>query len=157
MADLIITPSGSGAISLSVFVGDGSDLLTAGKFWLNRPAAMTPKYGREEFKGPQQEGRSMRRSNFDCQWIENIELQYVNTSAAAVLADFQGDQDSLMDVEGGCEMALPDWPDSFPACECYEFEPIVFHDGDLIKPTGVGSPATVRMKVRARFKQLRLS
>jgi len=153
---LTITPNGGSAITFTAFTGDGSDLLAANKFWRNRPRILTPQYGRDEFKGPYAAGKNMRRNNFDSRWIDNITVLYVDISEANVLTNIENDKAAIMNVQGGCVLALPGWPATIPTCECYDFEPMLYVDGQVVKPTGLGTPATWRAKVMMRFKQLRL-
>lgn len=155
MSDFVVTPDGGGAIAFTAFAGDGSDLLVAGKYWRVRPRKHTPEYGRDEYKGPQQAGKNIRRSMFDCMNIDNISVLYVATSISGVITAQETDQAAMLNIVNGCVLSLPDYGATLPSCECYEFEPVLFNDGTMVKATGFGSPATYRLKAMMRFRQLR--
>ena len=155
MSNFIITPNGGSAIPFAKLAGDGSDLAAAGKVWRTRPRASTPNYGIDAYKGPAQDGKNLRRHGFDECSIDNISVLYIATSPAAVVAAWLADLVLIMNIQGGCVLTLPDYPNPFNRCECMLNEPVRFADGALVKPTGFGGGSpTYRMKIMMRFVQM---
>jgi hypothetical protein len=164
MAAFVITPNGAGAISFAAMIGDNSEFTVASKWWIKRPVPRFPRYGMDFQKGPAQAGQIVRRHDFDGRPIDNIEVMYIDTSAANILTSFVNDLKAMVNIQGGSSVSIPDWPNDatyanpFPACELIMCEPIVYRDGRYIKPTGGGTPTpTFKMHVTMAFKQLRLS
>lgn len=153
MADFEWTPSGGSLIEFTELAVASNPMGTVGKYWAKRPNPLTPVYGVLFDKSGPVAGKRGKRFDFDERDIENIELIYVDSSEANLIAAYLATQAATLNK--ACVLQLPGYAATHVACECFKFEPFVYPDGRIIKPTGIAS--RYRMKVVASFTQMRTS
>ena len=151
MATLIITPATGSAVTFLAMTADACR--TAGKYWRKRPRVVTPQNPVEYIPAPSTAGVAVKRQQFKGREIDNIEVLYVDTSESVVLAAIETDIAAVTNQAN--VLTVPDYPSTFPACECVEFEAVQDKYGRTVKPTGESS--MYRATCTLRFFQARLT